>query len=369
MQNRTKEDTLSESINIGLIGTGFGRQVMLPAFRAIEGARITAVCSGHRENAEAVAREHGIPGVYDDYREMLEREDLDLVAIVTPPYLHYPMTLAALERGVHVLCEKPTAMNIAEACEMYERAEQAGVLHLIDHELRFHPSLRRLKELVDEGYLGRPESVSFSIHWGYPMDPQRPWGWWFDAAKGGGLLGALGSHQIDLLRWLFGEFHRVSGRLHTFVKERPLPETGERRPVTSDDYCTFTAELECGAVGTVVLDATARVPSDSERWRLAFHGEAGSLIFDGLGRLWGLKREGEPEELTPKEPVPDVPGLAEGTFPRAFVRFARLIVEALRRDENHVEDAATFYDGVKVQAVLDAVRASHERGSWVEVPE
>ncbi len=357
---------MSQTINIGLIGTGFARRVMLPAFQAIEGVQITAICSGRRESAEAAAREHGIPGVYTDYEEMLERENLDLVAIVTPPVLHHPMTMAALERKIHVLCEKPTAFNLNEAREMVERAEQAGVLHLIDHELRFHPSLDKLKQLVDEGYLGAPESVSFAIHWGYPMDPQRPWGWWFDAAKGGGLLGALGSHQIDLLRWLFGEFRCVSGRLHTFVKERPLPETGERRPVTSDDYCTFTAELECGAVGTVVLDATACVPSDSERWRLAFHGEAGSLIFDGLGRLWGLKREGEPEELTPKEPAPDVPGLAEGTFPRAFVRFARLIVEALRQGENHVEGAATFYDGMRVQAVLDAIRQSHEEGGRVE---
>ena len=168
------------TIKIGLIGTGFARRVMIPAFRAIEGVQIVSVCSGRRGNAERTAQEYGIPAAYDDYNEMIERESLDLVAIVTPPYLHHPMTLATVQRGVHVLCEKPTAMNAREAREMLEAAERARVLHLIDHELRFHPSLRKLKELIEGGELGTPERVTFSIHWRYPMDPKRPWGWWFD---------------------------------------------------------------------------------------------------------------------------------------------------------------------------------------------
>jgi predicted dehydrogenase len=358
----------TNTIKVGFIGTGFARRVMIPAFRAIEGVEIQAVCSSRRENAEATAKAFDIPGIYDDYRAMLSQEELDLVAIVTPPHLHHPMTLAALKRGVSVLCEKPMALNVQEAQEMYVRAEEAGVLHLIDHELRFHPALCKLKELVDEGYLGAPESITFSIHWCYPMDPQRPWGWWFDVSKGGGLLGALGSHQIDLLRWLLGAFKRVNGHLHTVVKERPLPATGELRPVTSDDHCAFFAELECGAVGAVVLDATARVPSDSERWRVAFHGERGSLLFDGLGRLWKLEREGQPEEITLQKPVPAVPGLPEGVFPTGFAHFAERLAEVLQRGEQRVEGAATFYDGLRVQAVLDAVRESHRRGGgWVEV--
>ncbi len=363
--------TNQTAIRIGLIGTGFARRVMLPAFRALEGVQIVAICSGRRENAERTAQEHGIPAAYDDYREMLERESLDLVAIVTPPHLHRPMTLAALERGVHVLCEKPTAMNAPEAREMLEAAERAGVLHLIDHELRFHPSLRALKERIEKGELGAPERVTFSVHWRYPMDPNRPWGWWFDASKGGGLLGALGSHQIDLLRWLLGEVRRVCGHLHTVVKERPHPETGERGRVTSDDYCAFFVELRNGAVGAVVLDATARAPSAEESWRVAFHGERCSLVFDGLGRLWRVERDGEAEEITPPAPVyrvPEVPDLPEGVFSTGFWFFAQAIVEALKQGRRTVEGAATFHDGLKVQEALDAVRRSSQEGKgWVEL--
>ena len=364
---------MADAIRIALIGTGFARHVMLPAFRALEGVEIRAVCSGHRENAERAAQEYGIPAAYGDYREMLDREDVDFVAIVTPPHLHHPMALAALERGLHVLCEKPTALNAQEAREMLEAAERAGVLHLIDHELRFHPSLQKLKALIERGGLGAPERVTFSIHWRYPMDPHRPWGWWFDATKGGGLLGALGSHQIDLIRWLLGDLRRVRGHLHTVVRERPHPETGELVPVTSDDYSAFFVELQNGAVGAVVLDATARAPSVEEGWRVALHGERSSLLFDGLGRLWRIEKDGEAEEITPQVPVyrvpeSEAPGLPEGVFATGFWFFARAIVEALRENRRTVEGAATFYDGLKVQEALDAVRRSAREGKgWVEL--
>jgi predicted dehydrogenase len=358
---------MSEKTRIGLVGTGFARRVMLPAFAAGEGAQVVAVCSASREHAEAAAQEYGIHGIYTDYEAMLEEEELDLVAIVTPPHLHKPIALAALRRKRHVLCEKPTALNLEEAREMYNAAKHLNVLHVMDHELRFHPTLLKLKELVDSGYLGDARSVSFSVRWGYPMDPNRPWGWWFDEAKGGGLLGALGSHQIDLLRWLLGEFRRVSGHLHTFVQERPLPHSPQKRAVTSDEYCAFMAELESGAIGSVVLDATARVKSEGERWLLAFHGQSGSLFFDGQLRLWGM-RDQSVEEFTQRDDAENTPGVPEGLFARSFVHFSRRIVEALQSGRITVPGAATFYDGMRVQAVLDAVRLSQRQARWVDCP-
>lgn len=357
---------MTTSLRIGLVGTGFGRRVMLPAFAACEGAQVVAVCSARREHAEAAAREHGVPGVYTDYEAMLAREALDLVAITTPPHLHRPMTEAAAARGIHILCEKPTALNLEEAKAMLEAARQAGVLHLIDHELRFLPTLARMKALIAEGYLGPPQSVTFSIRWSYPLVLRRPWNWWFDAERGGGLLGALGSHQVDLLRWLFdAEVRRVKGVLKVFPDELPLPDSEERRPVTSDTFCAFLAELDVGALGSVHLDATARVFSEESRWTFALHGSAGSLLFDGNGRLWGLQ-DGEKTELSAPDEV-EVPGLTEGVFPRGFAHFSRRIVAALRAGERHVPQAATFHDGVRVQAVLDAVRAADAAGSWLEV--
>src|SRR5918911_2369692 len=132
-------------VNIGIVGAGFARTTQIPGFRACEGARVVAIASGHRENAERVALEFGIENVADDWREVVARDDVDLVSVVTPPVAHMEMTLAALDNGKAVLCEKPMAMNAGEAERMMKSARGAGALNLIDHELRFLTGRRMMK--------------------------------------------------------------------------------------------------------------------------------------------------------------------------------------------------------------------------------
>jgi len=142
-------------IRIGVIGAGFARSTQIPGFKACAGARIVAIASAHRERAEEVAREFGIEHVETDWRALVERDDVDLISIVTPVVTHCEMTLAALNRGKAVLCEKPMAMNGDEARRMSEQAREAGVLALIDHELRFLPGRVRMRELVRRGDIGK----------------------------------------------------------------------------------------------------------------------------------------------------------------------------------------------------------------------
>src|SRR3989441_9892009 len=144
-----------EIVRIGIIGAGFARSTQIPGFKNCEGARVVAIASAHRENAEAVAREFGIENVESDWRGVVARDNVDLVSIVTPVIMHCEMTLAALEQGKAVLCEKPMAMNADEARRMTERAREAGVLALIDHELRFLPGRLRMRELLRDGEIGK----------------------------------------------------------------------------------------------------------------------------------------------------------------------------------------------------------------------
>src|SRR2546423_11452774 len=141
-------------VRIGIIGAGFARSTQIPGFRACEGALVSCIASAHREHAESVAREFGIPNVADDWRELVSRDDVDLVSVVTPPVTHMEMTLAALDNGKAVLCEKPTAMNAEEADAMQRRAEEKGALALIDHELRFLSGRLKMREMVRGGEIG-----------------------------------------------------------------------------------------------------------------------------------------------------------------------------------------------------------------------
>src|SRR5947209_6406868 len=131
-------------MHVGLIGTGFGLRVHLPGYQRVTGVEIVAVCSARRERAEQVAREHSIDFATDDYHELLGRADVEVVDITTPPDSHAEMALAATAAGKHVICEKPMAMNAAQAAGMTRRAGESSKLHIIDHEQRFTPARRHL---------------------------------------------------------------------------------------------------------------------------------------------------------------------------------------------------------------------------------
>src|SRR5216683_3530671 len=147
--------TSDKIIRIGIIGAGFARSTQIPGFKACAGARIVAIASARRERAEEVAREFTIDHVEDDWRALVARDDIDLVSIVTPVVTHCEMTLAALDAGKAVLCEKPMAMNAGEARRMADRGREAGGLGLIDHELRFLPGRVKLRKLLHRGDIGK----------------------------------------------------------------------------------------------------------------------------------------------------------------------------------------------------------------------
>ena len=233
-------------IGIGIIGAGFARTTQIPGFKNCDGARIVAIASGHREHAEKVAREFDIKHVDSDWRALVARHDVDLVSVVTPPVKHCEMTLAALEHGKAVLCEKPMAMNADEARRMTECAREAGVLALIDHELRFLPGRIKLRKLLNDGDIGTVRHAKLVFRSDSRADVDRPWNWWSDKAQGGGTLGAIGSHVIDGFRWLLGaEVSEVFCNLATHVRERK-DEAGTRRSAAQHRlrllYMTQTSE-------------------------------------------------------------------------------------------------------------------------------
>ena len=223
-------------IGIGIVGAGFARTTQIPGFKDCIGARVVAIASAHRERAESVADEFKIRNVCNDWRELVARADVDLVSIVTPPATHMEMTLAALEHGKSVLCEKPMAMNSQEARRMAEGAREAGVLALIDHELRFLNGRKMMRAMLHNGAIGKVRHCNYVFRADYRAVLDRPWDWWSDEAMGGGTLGAIGSHAIDSFRWMVGaEIAQVSCMLSTHIAERPEKATGAIRRVTTDE--------------------------------------------------------------------------------------------------------------------------------------
>ncbi len=354
-------------IGIGFVGTGFARSAQAPGFKAYREAELVAVCSGKFENAKEMAEEFTIPNACRSSEELIALDDVSLVVISAPPHEHHRVALAALEAGKHVICEKPMAINSEQAREMSGAADaRPRQLSIIDHELRFNPTWRRMKELVDEGCVGEIYHVTVTIAAGFRHAAQRPWNWWAQSSAGGGLLGALGSHAIDALRWLFGEIETVVGTVATMVPGRLDPATGEMRGVETDDYCSFLLHFapRRGRTAHGVVTLSALYPSGG-RNQISIAGERGTIVLDADETLLvasGFNTQFEDFSVT--DPAREVAGVPANIWARSFYHLAGATLKSLQNGESTVEGAATFRDGLRCQQVIDAVHRSSASSRW-----
>jgi predicted dehydrogenase len=347
---------------VAIIGTGWGARVQVPIFREA-GLNVVAIAGHDPEKTRKTAETLGIARAVDDWQKIIKRGEADLISIVTPPSEHREMAVAALEAGMHVLSEKPTAMNADEADSMVRAAEaRPSQMALIDHELRFLPAWMEARTRREE--IGAIRFAEFRFTSPGRGDPSRPWNWWSDASRGGGVLGAVGSHAIDAFRYLAGEIREVKATLNTVITERPNGD--DWRPVTSDDYAALHVRFEHGAVGTILLSVTAAV---DEPTTITIHGEQGGMRLRGEG-LELASLGGDWNTI-----VPDVetkrPGNSNGgAFGTGTLHLARALRKAIdEHDREALLPAATFRDGLQQQRALDAARRSHAGdGGWIAIP-
>jgi predicted dehydrogenase len=358
-------------IRIGVVGSGFATRVQIPGFRATGEFEVVAIASHRAERARQAAAQFGIPNAVESWQELVARPDLDAVSVVMPPYLHAPISLAALRDGKHVLCEKPFAMNEDEAREMYLAAGERGRVAMVDFEFRTAPARAWFKELVDQGFLGRLYSVTVTGLLNLMANPERPtMNWWFERSKGGSWLGASGSHLIDAVRWWFGEIRGVSGDLDTFVRER-RQDDGSLAPVDVDDTFAFLFRLEGGALGVMHQSAAARGARTGE---ITAFGSGGTLLVDNAGTIHGAKAgQRGLQELPVPERLQATAPLAEevagqpftGTELPPFTALARRFAAAIRGE---VAASPSFYDGLRNQQVIDAIHRSSAERRWIDIP-
>jgi predicted dehydrogenase len=366
---RTKSSK-DRAIGIGIIGAGFARTTQIPGFRDCMGARVVAISSRHPEHAADVAKEFEIEHVVSDWRDLVARDDIDLVSVVTPPVTHMEMTLAALEHGKAVLCEKPMALNADEARRMLDASRKADVCVLIDHELRFLKSRRAMRSMVQSGSLGPIRHCNYVFRSDYRGVLDHPWDWWSDENMGGGALGAIGSHVVDSFRWMLNaEVKEVSCMLSTHIAERPDKSTGAMRQVTSDDEAKLHFRFADSSLtkNTTGAAAISVVESGSYENRLEIYGTTGALMVEETGELWRSPAGSGTWRPVQVHQDPIAPGMRPASWSRGFAALSCYIVEAVRERRTTVDGAATFEDGYRVQLVLDAAKASNKSGCWVGV--
>lgn len=368
---------MKNKISVGLVGTSWWADAMyLPALQKHAGADVTAVCGRNRERADALAQRWGIPHVYTDVDEMLSSGHFEAVIVATSNDSHYSIGMKALAHGLPVLCEKPLALTYAQAAEMAALAEEKGVITMVPFTYSYMPTARYIKELIDDGYIGKPYHLSMRYYTGYGRTGDN-YNWRFDVGKAGsGALGDIGSHFIYLAYWYFGEIVGVTCRLGHMIERPALNPDGQPYEV-GDDTAIVILDFANGSQG--IIHATTVAYEDTafgQTHHMEFHGAGGTLYhfidWDTVQRVSGAKDgEGTLKAL----PVPErIWGnvrrdTVHHTYKDVFREndfMTRGFISALQAGDAIMPD---FNDGAKIQRVLEAAVMSHKEKRWVAVTE
>ena len=381
-------------LNVAIIGQNFmgkahshawsnaGRFFDLPAKPVLK------VAVGRNQGSlDAFAQRWGWEETANDWRDVVTRDDVDIVDVSVPTDLHAEIAVAAAEAGKHVFCEKPIALSSAEARRMLDAAERAGVVHYLNHNYRRNPAVMLAKQLMDEGFVGRV------FHWrgaylqDWIVDPDFPLTWHLQKEHAGaGPHFDLGSHNVDLARFLVGEISSVSAMTARFVEERPLPGTGaatfsagsggsgETGPVTVEDAAFVVAQFEDGALGTIETSRFAVGRKNHHTFEI--YGSDGSIVFDleRMNELQVFSRH-DPAHVQGFRTVLATEGVhpyVEGWWPPGHMlgyehAFHHAVVDFVKAVVDGTPIAPTFADGLRETLVLEAALEAARTGQRVEV--
>lgn len=381
-------------LGVGMVGYAFMGAVHSQAWRTVNRffdlpaeAELSALCGRNKDAVTDAARRYGFANVETDWRSLVARDDVAIVDVCTPGDSHAEISIAALEAGKNVVCEKPLANSVAEARDMVAAAERAQGKAMVGFNYRRVPAVSYARQLVATGRLGTVRHVRAAYLQDWIIDPDFPLTWRLRREiAGSGALGDLGAHIVDMTQFVTGQrITGVSALTETFVKERPLPEAASglagqasatrRGEVTVDDAALFLARFSGGAVAT--FEATRFAQGRKNGLHLEINGDGGSLVFDleRLNELEFYDASLDPEEggfrriLVTEATHPYVgawwpPGHILG-YEHSFTHEIRDFLEAVATGK---DPEPSFADGLQVQEVLHAVWQSAEAGSaWTAV--
>jgi len=358
----------ADTIGVGIVGSGgIALANHLPGFTHCPGAKVVALCDSNPEVLEQARAKTGVDAVHADYRELIERQDVQAVVIATPNHVHAPIAKAAVAAGKHVLCEKPLALSHAEALQMLQAAEAAGVRHMTAFTYRFVPAMVYVAHLAASGALGRIYHVRVQRFqdWGH-----RALGWrQVQALAGSGELGDMLSHRIDFALLLAGPIKRVVAQTRRFIDDR------DGQASDLEDSVGVLADFDDGATGVFESTklATGRGEGGKSPDYCEINGSKKTLVYRlehpleiEIGEVGGagLKRVPVPEQFLKWPGSTRDPKQGDPLVTFRYDQNAEFIA-AIREDR---PCRPSFLDGVRAQAVMDAALASVREEAWAAVP-
>ena len=359
-------------LRVGIVGSSWWTEAMyLPALADHEAATVEAICGLRRAPAASVASRWGIRQVFDSAEQMLTSGEIDAVVIATPNNLHVSIARVALDMGMAVLCDKPLALTAGDAYALANLAEDNRVTTMVPFTYRYMPTSQLVRRLLSDGAVGEPRHLNARYYAGYAHDGAYAWRWDRGIA-GSGVIGDLGSHWLDLARWMLGEVVAVSAHATTFVPKGPRPD-GRHYDVTEDHAVLHTRHAN-GAIATLEVSAVgAEGSSFGQKHLLEVHGSDGSIeavndwervqqvrVFN-RGSSGGHQIATWPEDIVAGLRMGSVADTYHDVF-RTTETMTRAWATAAAAGQRCEPD---FRVGARIQELVDAaVRSDASGGSW-----
>ncbi len=373
----------TRDIGIAVIGVGWIGQVHCQIYRRIRDMypdlpvipRLKMVVDVDEAAARRAAERFDVEKVALDWRAALDDPEIDAVDICVGNRLHEAVAVAAAGAGKHIFCEKPLANTVAESERMVDAADRAGVVNMVGFNYRHLPASLTAREIIDSGQLGEIYHFRGLFAIDDKASPESPWAWRFSAEDAGaGALGTLGSHDLDMARFLVGDFDSVSALSVTHITERPVPATGARRAVDVDDMTGMLVRFAQGATG--VIETTWLAWGDKHHHSWEVNGSTGSLRFNSerMNELEWYDATG-PRDRQGFRTLLMGPAFAEAG---AFIHLAGMgmgysdgmvieLKDFLAAIAEERMASASFADGLAVAKITGAAQRSSREGRWVDV--
>jgi predicted dehydrogenase len=359
---------MKDRIRVGIVGAdasgqGWAPLSHLPALKLMPEFELVAVCTAHADTAAAAAAKYGVERAFHDYRLMVRDPDIDLVSVVVKVPSHHDPVMAALDAGKHVYCEWPLGANLGEAEAMARRARQAGVRAMVGLQSRGDPSIRYLRQLILDGYIGTPLVANMSMFTGGVLERPASRLWDREQSKGVSALTVRGIHTMDAMCWCLGDFVEVSGKVATQVKRWRVGNTDEYVDVDTPDNVMVNGVLEGGAIASVHVGT---IPYNASNWRLEIYGTGGTLRASShgspqrdasqlLGSQSGAALAPLPVPDSFMEVSPDMPVGPPRNVGHLYLRMAKAIREGTAVEPD-------FDLALKRHRLIDAIERSSAEG-------
>jgi predicted dehydrogenase len=356
---------MAEKIRLGLIGASvsgtWSARSHLPALRASTEVELTAVCTTKSDSAEAARRAWDARLRFDDWRKMVVSPEIDAVAVVVRVPSHYPPTKAALEAGKHVYCEWPLGRTTAEAVELAALAKAKGLVTAVGLQARANPVLMHMKELVEAGFVGDPMAVHVMLMREGVLSRPSHRTWQRDATLGANTLTIANGHTVDAMRFVAGDFARLSAVVTTQAKQWLDTGTNTLLDATSPDNVLISGRLVNGAVASVHVGA---IPFAGSGYRMEFYGREGTLVAAGeeSPQLSEVSLHGAKGGNTlASMPVPErLTFAAPGTPAGEALNVGQIYTLFARAIRNGNSRQPTFETAVELHRLVDAIKQASD---------